>query len=348
MQENTCGRFTPTLEFSFSSLSVAPTDLSVHALSSKYVTCKTVENMARLRDHLAQVTDVSISLHLGDLTNVPSAAKQLAEKGILVTSVDRPDVYPTHLAAKDVLLRLTERRRHEAIVTIARRAHNISSEEGANKKNQEGIRAMKNQECYEGNQRVILRTHSGLWAQDGGVTGDRLRKSLRGTGVIIAIEILASIQTQSEYRTLIEQLAKDNSCDTEVYFDVDLGHVAEAKFLHSGESDGKEPLAFLEDIIKDSGRLIAATSLNQYADGDHVTHRNFLGPKGKIKHQDVARALGKGVQNGSLDPYVLTVAEPMPFELPELLSDQGIAFVRNFRTQFYESAGVTQEYQFPT
>src|SRR5258708_5667684 len=280
MIENRPGQYSPKLEISFRSLSVDPTDLYPSALCEGQVTRKTVENMTQLHAHLSPVADVSTSLHLGDLTTVSSAGRQFAEKGIRISSIDRPDVYPTHLAIKDVLLHLLEKRVHEAIVTVGRRAHNVSSEEKADSKIQQGINIITGQEDFNKKQRIVLRTHTGLWILDGGVTGERLRKSLRGTGVVLAVEIFSANQTQSEYRTLVEGLARDNDWDTPIYFDLDLGHIAEAKFKYRDITDGKEPLALFEEIIAENGRLIAVTSLNQYTDGDHVTHRNFLDPQG--------------------------------------------------------------------
>lgn len=186
--------------------------------------------MARVHRRLSYTMDVSVSLHLGDLTDVPLAARLLAQEGIAITSLDRPDVYDSRAAIKDVGRFLAMRNSHEAMLALARRAHNVGTESGANKKIKQGVEAHRN---VDGGRRTILRTQAGLWVDSNGVTGDRLRKSLKGTGVVIAVELFPSMQTQSEYRQLIENLAKDNGNETPIYYDLDLGHIAEANYWNA-------------------------------------------------------------------------------------------------------------------
>lgn len=341
MAANVAERQNSELEISFSSLSVSPTRISPFAVIPDHVTVKTIQNMARLRKHLSQVADLSFSLHLGDLTDVPMAAEFLAKEGINITSLDRPDVYANPAFLKDILFGLKEMRLRDSLVTIGRRFHNVSTEKGANSKIQQGIEAIRAQQSFKPDHPLILRTHAGLWVENDGATGDRLRESLKGTGVVIAVEIFARLQTQSEYRELIEKLARDNLNNTPVYYDLDVGHIEESRFKHLERSEGKKAEAFCEEVLADQGSLVALTSLNQYQEGDSVTHRNFLNG-GNVNYGEVARIFGQAVRSGRLSPKVLVVIESNPFEFQQWFSDRGTNVIANFQREFYQATGEQQ------
>ncbi len=42
----------------------------------------------------------------------------------------------------------------------------------------------------------------------------------------------------------------------------------------------------------------------------------------------------------------MTVVESTPFELPQMLSDKGVVFVRNFKREFEENSGLPSGTQF--
>lgn len=324
----------PSLDIAFSSLSVAPTERSLRALTPGFTTSQTVENLVQLRAYLGH--PVSVSLHNGLLLNTRSAVDLFRANGVSITSLDRTDAYQIHDLIKDIARDAWRSDWNTAVVDGARWLHNVPFDWTALLKVRSGIKSVKQFKIND-ERGIILRTHAGHWTLNGGKSGERIRRSLRGTRVSLALEIFADTQTQNEYRQVVEDLAKSNNWDVPVLYDVDLGHIDRSKSIHDARSEGKGAVDFFRSLVDTRGDLLGVTSLNSYKDGDVLTHKGLLSGTNTLKFAEVAGILGEAAKEGKIHPRVLAVIESMPFELKQWFSKEARVFIHGFQTSFEQA-----------
>lgn len=327
------------LQFAVSSISC--TEPGISLLSREYSTRTMIERAKKLQKELAPVlgeNSMSLSLHLARTLDVPMAADLATQQKIKISSIDIPDIITIGMEWNG-LIHDTESALHtkgikgaiqqEAPRVVSRLGWyltNVPDQDSADKKLGEGLEAIKNNGIPR-----IVRANMVYWTESS--RGDRLRKQLSGyPNTILAVEMDPRNQTPQEYFRTLEKMAKTNDCETPVYADLDLGKFGQSKYQFHQNYQIPEPLELYEKFLAENPELVAATTLDQFVDGDVETHRQLQdGPTDLLR---AAKDFGDTARQERLPFQPMIVIEFHPGRFDSITKPEGIHFFKQVNDSF--------------
>lgn len=303
----------PRLITSINSLSTTPSDIHRpdRILIPPIATRATIDNAIEFANNVLfpiGYKDVGVSLHAGMQTNVPLAAKLLAETGIRITSGDVPDV----MGIKDTIdhLRLKPKEATTVIAwtlvnTVSRRQRDIKVEELI-----ENVQPI--------NRLPILRTSS---------AADLIYLiKLIDKRALLAVEIDAHEHTLEQYLNLMRELLL--IYPNQIAFAFDGGHTHEA---HPNSVE-----ALFENMCKDpkTAENIALVEITQKDDTTGAgAHSTSL--EGKINYGYIMKTYRQASRRDLLGYTPHVVIETHPSSFTTIVGNDGIKYFRSIYQQFF-------------
>lgn len=326
-------------KFAISTLSCAPVNIfQPHTiLIPAYATKETVKRFLNIKKTLENTmndTTITASLHMGYMIHTPYALELLERHNVLISSLDTPDVR----SIPECFIELSKNVLYHTSIqkvknTLGWQLASVSSQQQYRDKVMEAMVGLTTQDSVH-----MIRTSTGSWHHS--TVGKQLMELIahRRTKIqslAIAVEIDARHQTPLEYAELVYMLNKNNY-GIPVYFDLDVGHIAESRNRHKRKWIEK-PEVVVEWLLsqKKYRSLIGMISLNQYDHERDETHISLL--KGSIDYLEILRMMGQATRANIFvtEPYVL--AEFSPFAYDDMISPEGMRYFRLLRKAYYSS-----------
>lgn len=325
-------------KFAVSSLSCTPASIfQPHTvILPRYATHGTIKRLVHMRSVLKNIipeTQFTTSLHVGYNLDTPLALQELKRHHMLISSVDTPDMVPLPLflfqLAKNCFFETSLKKIKN---TVGWQFASVMDREKYQLKVSEGIASINTNESLH-----LIRAGTGAWYRSS--VGKMLiemitRKRKQIPTLALALEIDAKHQTPEEYFQFVYELNK--STNIPVYFDLDVGHIAEARRVHRYHRIEKSEI-LVERLLnnKKYSQLIGMISLNQYDHAKDETHISLL--KGSINYVEIMRLLGEAGRAGHLSVDPIVMAEFSPFEYNEMTSLNGIRYINSLKRAYYAS-----------
>lgn len=302
-----------------------------------YATPSTIDRLAAMRNalqHTIPLQDSTASLHVGYMIDTLSAVHALAHKNIPISSIDTPDVVPLLAFFIEIFKNTFSDMSFRKIkTTVGWQFASVTTNQEFVKKVSEGIDGLNSKDTIH-----FIRSSCGSWHKDrvGQTLLDLLsEKRKQFASVALALEIDAKHQTPEEYFEFVYKLQKNNP-KIPIYFDLDVGHIAEARKRHTHRSIEKSEI-IVEKLLsnKKYNQLIGMVSLNQYDHKQDETHISLL--KGSIDYIHIIKMLGQAARGGQIlfDPIIM--AEFSPFAYQEMMSLDGIKYFHQLKKAYCES-----------
>ncbi len=324
------------IQFAISSLSCAPTTIfrPQDIVLPTPSTDRTIERLVRLNHALHKIMpDIpcTTSLHVGYMLDTNRAIESLKQNNIHISSVDTPDVRTISACTKEFLTNAVVDRSWKRMKnTLGWQFASVTTIESYYQKVIEGISGLSSTDSLH-----LVRASTGAW-QDSTVGNTLLgiiaeqRKSI--PTLAVAIEIDARYQTPEEYFDFVYNL--NQSQEVPVYFDLDVGHIAEARIRHRHKKI-EYPEILVEKLLQNKkySQLIGMVSLNQY---DHTTDETHISlTAGSIDYVKIMSLLGKAGRHGHLTVDPVIMAEFSPFAYDDMISSDGIEYFQSLKQAFY-------------
>lgn len=326
-------------KFAISTLSCASSNILLphQIMLPHYATPATIDRLAAMRhalQHTIPLQDCTASLHVGYMINSLNAAQELQNRDIPISSIDTPDVVSLLAFFIEILKNTFSDMSFRKIkTTLGWQFASVTDNREFIKKVSEGIASLNSTDTIH-----FIRSSCGSWHKDrvGQTLLDLLsEKSKQFETLALALEIDAKHQTPEEYFEFVYKLQKHNP-KIPIYFDLDVGHIAEARKRHRHKSIEKSEI-IVEKLLsnKKYSHLIGMLSLNQYDHTQDETHISLL--KGSIDYLQIIRMLGQAVRGGQLhfDPAIM--AEFSPFAYREMMSLDGIKYFHQLKKAYFAS-----------
>ncbi|CAN5204832.1 hypothetical protein BH09PAT2_BH09PAT2_05740 [soil metagenome] len=324
-------------KFSVSSLSCAPANIlrPLNILVPSYATQQTIRRLIHMRHRLRNIIPVdefTTSLHAGYMIANPLAFDELQQHQLPISSVDTPDVVSIEAFIKELSRNVLAANMKCIKTTIGWQFASVSNYREYNQKVFAGIDGINSNDSVH-----FVRASTGSWYKS--ALGKRLidmiaSKRKNRLNLALAVEIDARHQTPEEYFQFVYDLGIKNP-EVPVYFDLDVGHIAEARKRHRHKNIEKAEI-IVERLLnnKKYNHLIGIISLNQYDYIKDETHISLM--KGSIDYVHILKLLGEAGRAGNLTIEPTILAEFSPFEYGEMISPEGIAYFDSLKKSYLQ------------
>lgn len=326
-------------KFAISTLSCAPANIFAphQILISHLATTTTINRLIAFKQavsHFIPPHDCSASLHVGYLLNTETAINLLHANNIPISSLDTPDVRSLPAFTLELIRNIIVDMSFKKIkTTIGWQFASVTTMELFRKKVREGMKGINSQDNVH-----LIRTSISSFRQDR-VGKELLRmithKQTHLPTIGLALEIDARRQTPEEYFEFVYKLNQKNPT-IPIYFDLDIGHLAEARLRHR-HKDIEKPEIIIEKLLSNKKycELIGMISLNQYDHEQDETHISLL--KGSIDYIHIMKLLGQAGRSGYLPFDPIVMAEFSPFAYDEMISLEGIKYFYQLKKAYCDN-----------
>ena len=314
--------------FAISSLSCAPANIfrPYEILLPPIATTQTVLRLSRMKDLLKDIIpsdQFTTSFHVGYLISTLQAIKELEKHDIQVSSLDTPDIRTLFQCLQQAIKTIQRSNLKEFKENIGWQLASVTTYQNYERKVRNGLDSLN-----ENSKPQFVRTSGGSWYKsEVGNTLIQILKEKRklNPSLALAIEIDARNQTPHEYFSFVQKLNELHP-DLPIYFDLDVGHLAES-LVHHATFEHETLLELVDEVLTDRSKssLIGIVSLNQY---DHQTkdiHVSLM--KGSIDYIKIIEMLGEASRKGNLSIPPTLLAEFSPMEYDVMTSPEGIDYI---------------------
>lgn len=326
-------------KFAISSLSCAPANILApyQIMFSRYATPATINRLIAFKQaisHFIPSPDCSASLHVGYLLNTETAINLLHANNIPISSLDTPDLRSIPSFTLELIKNtIADMSFRKIKTTIGWQFASVTTMELFRKKVREGMKGINSQDNVH-----LIRTSVSSFRHDR-VGKELLRmitdKQTHLPTIGLALEIDARRQTPEEYFEFVYKLNQKNPT-IPIYFDLDIGHIAEARLRHRHRNIEKSEI-IIEKLLSNKKycKLIGMISLNQYDHKQDETHVSLL--KGSIDYIHIMKLLGQAGRSGYLPFDPIVMAEFSPFAYEEMISLEGIKYFYQLKKSYCDN-----------
>lgn len=326
-------------KFAISTLSCAPSNiLTPHqVMFSRYATPATINRLIAFKQavsHFIPPHDYSASLHVGNMLNTQQAIQLLHTNHIPISSLDTPDIRSVLSFMVELIKNIVADMSFKKMkTTVGWQFASVATMELFREKVIDGMKGINSHDNM-----YLIRTSVSSFRHDrvGKELLEMINEQKNEIPTIgLALEIDAKKQTPEEYFEYVYKLNQKNS-SLPVYFDLDIGHIAEARLRHR-HTNIEKPEIIVEKLLSNSkySKLIGMISLNQYDLKHDETHISLF--KGSIDYIQIMKLLGQAGRNGYLPFDPIIMAEFSPFAYDEMMSLDGIKYFYQLKKAYCDN-----------